>query len=88
MSWVASDSARQYTAVAVSAGGHRSECTANDTSCSLPGLQCGAVYTIGVSGADDTCTGQLSDTVSLNTGDMALTASESSTQVSFVKTCE
>ncbi|TNN67818.1 Fibronectin type III domain-containing protein 7 [Liparis tanakae] len=67
VSWVASASARRYTAVAVSAGGHRSECTADDTSCSLAGLQCGAVYTVGVSGADDNCTGRLSDTVSLNT---------------------
>uniref|UniRef100_A0A8C4ISQ4 Fibronectin type-III domain-containing protein n=1 Tax=Dicentrarchus labrax TaxID=13489 RepID=A0A8C4ISQ4_DICLA len=68
VSWVASDSAIYYTAVAVSGGGHRSECTTNTTTCSLPGLQCGEVYTIGVSGGDDNCTGQLSDTVSLNRG--------------------
>nr|XP_046264816.1 mucin-4-like [Scatophagus argus] len=67
VSWVASDSAKYYTALAVSGEGHRSECTTNKTSCSLPGLQCGEVYTIGVSGADDNCTGQLSDTVALNT---------------------
>uniref|UniRef100_A0A671WP98 Fibronectin type-III domain-containing protein n=1 Tax=Sparus aurata TaxID=8175 RepID=A0A671WP98_SPAAU len=67
VSWVASDSAKYYTAVAVSAGGHRSECMTNTTSCGLPGLRCGEVYSIGVSGADDNCTGQLSDTVSLNT---------------------
>ncbi|XP_037644346.1 fibronectin type III domain-containing protein 7-like [Sebastes umbrosus] len=67
VSWVASDSAKYYTAVAVSSRGHRSECTTNKTYCSLPGLQCGEVYTIGVSGADDNCTGQQSDTVSLNT---------------------
>lgn len=68
VSWVASDSAKYYTAVAVSGGGHRSECMTNTTSCGLPGLRCGEVYSIGVSGADDNCTGQLSDTVSLNTG--------------------
>ncbi|XP_044075214.1 uncharacterized protein LOC122886733 [Siniperca chuatsi] len=67
VSWVASESAKYYTAVAVSGGGHKSECTTNKTSCSLPGLHCGEVYTISVSGADDNCTGQLSDTVSLNT---------------------
>ncbi|KAA8587297.1 hypothetical protein FQN60_016159, partial [Etheostoma spectabile] len=49
------DSAKYYTAVAVSDGGHRSECTTNATSCSLPGLHCGEVYTIGASGADDNC---------------------------------
>lgn len=68
VSWVASDSAKYYTAVAVSSGGHMSECRTNETSCSLPGLQCGEVYTIGVSGADDKCAGQLSSTVSLDTG--------------------
>lgn len=68
MTWVLSDSATHYTAVAVSSRGHRSECMTNETSCSLPGLRCGEVYTVGVSGADDNCTGRLSDTVSLNTG--------------------
>lgn len=71
--WVASDSAKHYTAVAVSGGGHRSECMTSGTSCSLPGLQCGEVYTIGVSGTDDDCTGQLSDTVSLHTGNTLTT---------------
>lgn len=68
VSWVASNSAKYYTAVAVSSTGHRSECTTNETSCSFSGLQCGEVYTIGVAGADDNCTGQQGDTVSLYTG--------------------
>lgn len=68
VTWVASQSAKYYTAVAVSGGGHRSECMTNETSCSLPGLQCGEVYTIGVASADDDCAGQQSDTVSMNTG--------------------
>lgn len=68
VTWVASQSAKYYTAVAVSVGGHRSECTTNKTSCSLPALQCGEVYTIGVASADDDCAGQQSDTVTLNTG--------------------
>ncbi|KAI3375007.1 hypothetical protein L3Q82_021535, partial [Scortum barcoo] len=67
VSWVASNSAKYYTAVAVSGRGHTSQCMTNSTSCSLSGLQCGEVYTIGVSGADDNCSGQPSDTVSLNT---------------------
>ena len=70
VAWTPSDSAKIYTAVAVSGRGHRSECTTNQTSCSLPGLQCGEVYTVGVSGTDDNCTSQLSDTVSLNTGNI------------------
>ncbi|XP_039458353.1 fibronectin type III domain-containing protein 7-like [Oreochromis aureus] len=67
VSWLASDGAKYYTAVAVSGEGHRSECTTNKTSCSLTGLHCGEVYTIGVSGADDKCTTQQSHTVSVNT---------------------
>ncbi|XP_075875918.1 fibronectin type III domain-containing protein 7-like [Nelusetta ayraudi] len=67
VSWVASDSATHYSALAVSGTGHTSECRTNKTSCSLSGLRCGEVYTVGVSGADDNCTGLLSDTVSLNT---------------------
>lgn len=76
VTWVLSDSATHYTAVAVSSRGHRSECMTNETSCSLPGLRCGEVYTIGVSGADDNCTGQLSDTVSLSTGNTTIPSSE------------
>lgn len=73
VSWVASDSATHYTALAVSGTGHTSECRSNTTSCNLAGLKCGEVYTVGVSGVDDNCTGLLSDTVSLHTGKAALT---------------
>lgn len=72
VSWVASDSAKYYTAVAVSSRGHRSECMTNKTSCSFVGLQCGELYTIGVAGADDNCTGQQGDTISLYTGNTTL----------------
>lgn len=72
VSWVASDSATHYTALAVSYTGHIAECHTTTTSCNLSGLRCGEVYTVGVSGADDNCTGLLSDTVSLNTGKAAL----------------
>lgn len=75
VSWVASDSATHYSALAVSDTGHTSECRTNTTSCSLSGLRCGEVYTVGVSGADDNCTGLLSDTVSLNTGKATLAIS-------------
>lgn len=78
VSWVLSDTAKYYTAVATSFGGHRSECSTNETSCSLPGLQCGEVYAIGVSGADDNCTGQAGSIVLLDTGNKTLTATMSS----------
>lgn len=69
VSWVASSSASHYTAVAESSTGHTSECTTNQTSCSLSGLRCGDVYTVAVAGVDHTCTGPPSDPVSLHTGD-------------------
>lgn len=52
-----------------------SECRTNKTSCSFSGLLCGEVYTIGVAGVDDNCTGQQSDTVSLYTGNTTATIS-------------
>ncbi|XP_036072147.1 fibronectin type III domain-containing protein 7-like [Oryzias melastigma] len=67
VSWVASGNAKQYTAVALSQQGHKSECTTNQTSCSLPGLQCGEKYSIRVSGANDICSSQESNSVSLLT---------------------
>ncbi|XP_074544742.1 uncharacterized protein LOC141804293 [Halichoeres trimaculatus] len=67
VSWVASASAKRYTVVAVSSKGHTSECTTNTTSCSLPGLMCGEVYTIRVLGADDNCRGHQGNTVTLTT---------------------
>ncbi|XP_036072425.1 uncharacterized protein LOC112147737 [Oryzias melastigma] len=67
VSWVASGNAKQYTAVALSQQGHKSECTTNQTSCSLPGLQCGEKYSIHVSGANDICSSQESNSVSLLT---------------------
>lgn len=73
VSWLASDGAKYYTAVALSSEGHRSSCTTNKTSCSLTGLHCGEVYTIGVSGVDDKCEIQQSNTVSVNTGNTTLT---------------
>uniref|UniRef100_A0A7N6FH25 Fibronectin type-III domain-containing protein n=1 Tax=Anabas testudineus TaxID=64144 RepID=A0A7N6FH25_ANATE len=55
VSWAASNGAKYYTAVAESTSGYSARCTTNTTSCGLPGLQCGDVYTIRVSGADDNC---------------------------------
>uniref|UniRef100_A0A3P9L382 Fibronectin type-III domain-containing protein n=1 Tax=Oryzias latipes TaxID=8090 RepID=A0A3P9L382_ORYLA len=68
VSWAATGiNAKQYTAVAVSHRGHKSECTTNQTSCSLSGLQCGETYYIHVSGANDNCFSQDSSPVSLHT---------------------
>lgn len=68
VSWAASNGAKYYTAVAVSSRGYGSECVTNTTSCDLPGLQCGDVYTIGVSGANGECTSLLSNKITVVTG--------------------
>uniref|UniRef100_A0A3B3CRU6 Fibronectin type-III domain-containing protein n=1 Tax=Oryzias melastigma TaxID=30732 RepID=A0A3B3CRU6_ORYME len=59
VSWVASGNAKQYTAVALSQQGHKSECTTNQTSCSLD-LVCGQDYDIRVSATDGKCTSNYS----------------------------
>lgn len=68
VSWVASNGANYYTAVALSSGGNRSQCVTNTTSCSFPGFQCGDVYNITVSGSDNHCEGPPSSPVTLATG--------------------
>ncbi|XP_034147227.1 fibronectin type III domain-containing protein 7-like [Esox lucius] len=46
--------------------GHQSQCSSNQTSCSIANLQCGQVYTVGVMVTDDNnCTSLLSQTISL-----------------------
>ncbi|KAM9719839.1 uncharacterized protein fndc7rs1 [Menidia menidia] len=67
VSWAAASNAKHYSAVALSPRGHRSECATNETLCSLAELQCGEVYNISVSAADDNCTGQPSTPLSLKT---------------------
>uniref|UniRef100_A0A3Q2YUU0 Fibronectin type-III domain-containing protein n=1 Tax=Hippocampus comes TaxID=109280 RepID=A0A3Q2YUU0_HIPCM len=68
VSWVASDSANSYTAIAVSSAGYTSACTTNETSCNFYNLMCGQVYNITVAGVDNNCTGLYGDAVPLYTG--------------------
>ncbi|MEQ2202743.1 hypothetical protein XENOCAPTIV_014207 [Xenoophorus captivus] len=67
VSWTHSGNAELFIAVASGSRGHRAECTTNETSCSLLGLQCGEVYTVIVVGADNNCTGLQSKPLSLKT---------------------
>uniref|UniRef100_A0A3Q2Q8R1 Fibronectin type-III domain-containing protein n=1 Tax=Fundulus heteroclitus TaxID=8078 RepID=A0A3Q2Q8R1_FUNHE len=67
VSWTHSGDAELFVAVALGSRGHRAECTTNKTSCSLPGLQCGEVYTVSVVGANDNCPGLQSSPLSLKT---------------------
>ncbi|XP_019712208.1 fibronectin type III domain-containing protein 7-like [Hippocampus comes] len=67
VSWVASDSANSYTAIAVSSAGYTSACTTNETSCNFYNLMCGQVYNITVAGVDNNCTGLYGDAVPLYT---------------------
>ncbi|XP_032422074.1 uncharacterized protein LOC116722071 [Xiphophorus hellerii] len=67
VSWTHSGKAEFFTAVALGSRGHRAECTSNETSCNLPGLQCGEVYSVSVAGADNNCAGLQSNPLSLKT---------------------
>ncbi|XP_054888996.1 serine-rich adhesin for platelets-like [Poeciliopsis prolifica] len=67
VSWAHSGNAELFTAVALGSRGHRAECRSNETSCSLPGLQCGEVYSVSVAGADNNCAGRQSNPLSLKT---------------------
>ncbi|XP_023191873.1 uncharacterized protein LOC111608990 [Xiphophorus maculatus] len=67
VSWTHSGNAELFTAVALGSRGHRAECTSNETSCNLPGLQCGEVYSVSVAGADNNCAGLQSNPLSLKT---------------------
>ncbi|MED6260228.1 hypothetical protein ATANTOWER_008551, partial [Ataeniobius toweri] len=67
VSWTHSGNVELFIAVASGSRGHRAECTTNETSCSLLGLQCGEVYTVSVVGADNNCTGLQSKPLSLKT---------------------
>lgn len=73
VSWTHSGNAELFTAVALGSRGQRAECTSNETSCNLPGLQCGEVYSVSIAGADNNCAGLQSNPLSLKTGDTTLT---------------
>ncbi|KAJ8011603.1 hypothetical protein DPEC_G00059970 [Dallia pectoralis] len=66
VTWATSLGATHYTAVATGNSGYQSECSSNQTSCSITNLHCGQVYTVGVMVTNDNnCTTILSQTISL-----------------------
>ncbi|XP_049603206.1 pneumococcal serine-rich repeat protein [Syngnathus scovelli] len=67
VTWLASNSANSYTAVAVSSTAETSVCTTNGTMCYFSDLTCGEVYSITVAGVYNNCTGLQGDAVPLYT---------------------
>ncbi|XP_045544657.1 fibronectin type III domain-containing protein 7 [Salmo salar] len=68
VTWDASRGAKIYTAIAIGNSGHRTECTSNDTTCSLEDLLCGQTYSLSVLAVDDACSSTESSMVTLQTG--------------------
>ncbi|XP_055799638.1 fibronectin type III domain-containing protein 7-like [Salvelinus fontinalis] len=67
VTWDASRGAKIYTAIAMGNSGHRTECTSNDTTCSLEDLLCGQTYSLSVLAVDDACSSTESSMVTLET---------------------
>uniref|UniRef100_A0AAR2JQD7 Fibronectin type-III domain-containing protein n=1 Tax=Pygocentrus nattereri TaxID=42514 RepID=A0AAR2JQD7_PYGNA len=67
ITWAPSTGAHTYIAIAIDTHGQRSQCVSNRTSCSIANLTCGQMYSVGVIAANDNCSSQLSQTVSLYT---------------------
>nr|XP_009297086.3 uncharacterized protein fndc7rs1 [Danio rerio] len=61
LSWVGSKGAVAYMGLGQSENGTTIYCETTQTSCSLPGLVCGAVYNFTVLSTDGTCNSSLSD---------------------------
>jgi len=66
--WNDSRGALHYEAAAVDEAGQPLLCSSNQTSCTLEGLVCSQVYSVGVTATDDTCTSNKSSAVILQTG--------------------
>uniref|UniRef100_A0A8C1XY97 Fibronectin type-III domain-containing protein n=1 Tax=Cyprinus carpio TaxID=7962 RepID=A0A8C1XY97_CYPCA len=67
VSWSASRGAQSYVAVAVSDDRHRTKCSSNTTTCSIPDLHCSSVYSIRVVAADGNCSSWESQNFTLRT---------------------
>ncbi|KAL7851296.1 hypothetical protein AOLI_G00216520 [Acnodon oligacanthus] len=74
ITWAPSTGAHTYLAIAIDTHGQRSQCVSNRTSCSIANLTCGQMYSVGVIAANDNCSSQLSQTVSLYTDPCAPTS--------------
>lgn len=69
VSWNASRGAQSYIAVAVGESGHRTTCSSNTTTCSIPDLHCSSVYSIRLMAVDGNCSSLESQSVTLHTGE-------------------
>uniref|UniRef100_A0A674DRB0 Uncharacterized LOC115157442 n=1 Tax=Salmo trutta TaxID=8032 RepID=A0A674DRB0_SALTR len=56
VSWMPSDGADTYTAIAIGRDAHTHPCVTNNTSCTWSNLHCGEEYTVHVTSGDDICT--------------------------------
>lgn len=69
VSWKASRGTQSYVAFAVGDDGHRTKCTSNTTTCSIPDLHCSSVYSISLVAVNGNCSSRESQSVTLHTGE-------------------
>lgn len=68
VTWDASDGALSYFVLAKGIRGHNSSCTTTSSSCQVPDLKCGMLYTFSVTGVNKQCYSNRSTTFDLETG--------------------
>ncbi|XP_045905931.1 receptor-type tyrosine-protein phosphatase beta [Micropterus dolomieu] len=80
VTWDASDGALSYFVLAKGIRGHNSSCTTTSSSCQVPDLKCGMLYTFSVTGVNKQCYSNRSTTFDLETGPCALSSISAVTQ--------
>lgn len=69
VTWDASDGALSYTILAQEDGGHNSSCTSTtSSSCNVPDLKCGTVYTFYVTAVNAHCHSNHNTSFEIETG--------------------
>uniref|UniRef100_A0A3B4UUE8 Fibronectin type-III domain-containing protein n=1 Tax=Seriola dumerili TaxID=41447 RepID=A0A3B4UUE8_SERDU len=80
MTWDESEGALSYFVLGQGTDGHNSSCTSTSSSCNVPDLKCGMVYTFHVTAINKHCRSNHSNTFELETGPCALTSISAVTQ--------
>ncbi|KAJ8376161.1 hypothetical protein SKAU_G00067410 [Synaphobranchus kaupii] len=74
VSWKPAMGAHTYTVTADGVGGYNSSCSTTDTTCNVPDLRCGVLYTFHVTASNHHCQSSPTDTFQIETAPCALTA--------------
>ncbi|XP_064190128.1 uncharacterized protein LOC135254105 [Anguilla rostrata] len=80
VTWKAVMGARTYTVTAEGVGGYNASCSTTDTTCSVPDLRCGVLYTFYLTASNARCQSPPSATFEIETAPCALTAIDAITE--------